>query len=162
VGEDPGVAAFGAFLRAHAAVVRRLEDELEAERAMPLAWYEVLLHLERAPDRHMRMQELGDAVVLSRSRVSRIVDDMERAGFVAREACPTDRRVVHAALTPKGRGALRRAAPVHLRGIEAHFTALLSADELATLQQACERLSASGTMRPAGAQSVGDRTKLAR
>src|SRR4029077_125634 len=70
--EDPGVEAFGAFLRAHAVVLRRLEDDLEGEAGVPLGWYDVLLTLERAPGRRLRMQELGDAVVLSRSRVSRI------------------------------------------------------------------------------------------
>ena len=89
--EDPGVEAFGAFLRAHAVVLRRLEDDLEGEGGVPLGWYDVLLTLERAPGRRMRMQELGDAVVLSRSRVSRIVDELERQGFVSREPCDADR-----------------------------------------------------------------------
>ena len=64
--EDAGVEAFGAFLRAHAVVLRRLEDDLEGGGGVPLGWYDVLLTLERAPGRRLRMQELGDSVVLSR------------------------------------------------------------------------------------------------
>ena len=142
--EDPGVEAFGAFLRAHAVVLRRLEDEIEGEGGVPLGWYDVLLTLERAPGRRMRMQDVGDAVVLSRSRVSRIVDDLEREGFVTREPCDADRRVVYASITRPGRVALRRAIPAHLRAIETHFSSHLTDDELVTIRRALDRVTAGG------------------
>ena len=143
--EDPGVEAFGAFLRAHAVVLRRLEDDLEGEAGVPLGWYDVLLTLERAPGRRLRMQELGDAVVLSRSRVSRIVDELERQGFVSREPCETDRRVVYASITRPGRVALRHAIPSHLRAIDAYFSSLLTEDELVTIRRALTRVAEQTT-----------------
>ena len=86
------MAAFDAFVHAYAAVLRQIEEDVEAEGSMSLGWYDVLLTLERAPGRRLRMQDLGNEVVLSRSRVSRIVDELERQGFVKREPCPSDRR----------------------------------------------------------------------
>ena len=139
--ETPGVAAFDAFVHAYAAVLRQIEEDVEAEGSMSLGWYDVLLTLERAPGRRLRMQDLGNEVVLSRSRVSRIVDELERQGFVKREPCPSDRRVIHAEITREGRRALRRARPVHLRGIEEHFASALSPDELDTLRGALERVT---------------------
>ena len=130
-------------MRAHAAVIRRLDDELEAEGGMSLGWYDVLLTLGRAPGRRMRMQELSDAVVLSRSRVSRIVDELEREGYVAREPCGSDRRVIYASITREGRRALRRARTVNVRGIEDHFASVLSGDELETMRCALERVTAA-------------------
>jgi DNA-binding MarR family transcriptional regulator len=143
--EDPGVEAFGAFLRAHAVVLRKLEDELEGGGGVPLGWYDVLLTLERAAGRRLRMQELGDAVVLSRSRVSRIVDELERQGFVTRESCETDRRVVYASITRPGRVALRHAIPSHLRAIDTYFSSVLTDDELMTIRRALERVAAQTT-----------------
>ena len=72
------------FLRVHAAVVPRLERDLAAV-GMPLSWYDVLLELNAAPDRRLRMTELGARAVLSRERISRVVDELERAGLVCRE-----------------------------------------------------------------------------
>jgi DNA-binding MarR family transcriptional regulator len=141
VEEGPAIAAFGALLRAHAALIRRLDEELIAEGGMSLGWYDVLLTLSRAPGRRLRMQELSDSVVLSRSRVSRIVDELERVGYVAREPCPTDRRVIHASITRQGRVALRRARVVNMRGIEEHFAKVLDDDELETLRGALERVT---------------------
>lgn len=138
---DEGVTTWAAFLRAHAAVVRRLEAHLAETKGLPLSWYDVLLELEHAPDRRFRMQELGHRAVLSRSRVSRIVDELAEAGLVCREPDPRDRRGAYAVLTPAGRARMRRAAPAYVRGIEAHFTRHLSDEELALLRTACLRLT---------------------
>lgn len=137
---DDGVATWAALLRAHAAVVRRLEDHLAQTKGLPLSWYDVLLELEHAPGRRLRMQELGNRAVLSRSRVSRIVDELEAAGLAERAPDPDDRRGAFAVLTPAGRSRLRRAAPAYLRGIDEHFTSRLSDRELSTIRAACERL----------------------
>lgn len=129
VTDDPGVAAWAALLRTHAAVVRVLEREMEQAQNMPLAWYDVLLELNAAPDRRLRMQELGERAVLSRSRVSRIVDELARAGLATREQDPHDKRGSWAVISQEGRARLRAAAPGYLDGIARHFADHLTADE---------------------------------
>jgi DNA-binding MarR family transcriptional regulator len=139
VDEPDGTAAWAALLRAHAAVVPKLERRV-AETGLPLSWYDVLLELNAAPHRRLRMSELGSRVVLSRERVSRVVDELARAGLVARERNPEDKRSVFAVLTPAGRDRLRAAAPDYLAGIERHFTSHLSADEARTITAALHRV----------------------
>lgn len=144
VGRDElGMAAWAMFLRTHAAVVARLERELVAAHRLPLAWYDVLLELNAAPGRRLRMQELGNRVVLSRSRVSRIVDELSRAGLTCREPDPDDRRGAYAVLTDAGRGAFRAAAPVYLRGIAEHFASHLDDEQLRTVHDALARVLAA-------------------
>jgi DNA-binding MarR family transcriptional regulator len=123
--DDPRLRAWIAFLQAHAAVTRRLEAELHAERGLSLADYDALVQLAIADDHRLRMSELADRVVLSRSGVSRLVDRLVAQGLVVRRACPTDARGSWAVLTPDGLECLRDAAPVHLRGVDAHFLAPL-------------------------------------
>jgi DNA-binding MarR family transcriptional regulator len=129
------------MLLAHAAAVRAIEAELAEKGLIPLAWYDVLLELNAAEGRRLRMSELSDRVVLSRTRVSRIVDDLERAGLVERVANPEDGRSSFAQLTGQGRSELRRAAPAYLSGIEEHYLALLSADEKQTVATALRRIA---------------------
>lgn len=119
--DDPRLRAWIAFLQAHAVVTRRLEAELQAERGLSLADYDALVQLAIADERRLRMSELADRVVLSRSGVSRLVDRLVADGLVARRACPTDARGAWAELTPAGLDRLREAAPVHLRGVDDHF-----------------------------------------
>ena len=133
------VAPWAALLRVHAAVVPKLEQALAAQQ-MPLAWYDVLLELNAAPDRRLRMSELGARVVLSRERVSRVVDELERAGLVRRERNPDDRRSLFAVLTPEGRARLRAAAPVYLEGIERHYTGHLEDEEIRVISVALQRV----------------------
>lgn len=139
VPDDCRLAAWRAFIHANAAVAEVLERELDAEQRLPLAWYDVLLKLNEAGGR-MRMQDLADAVLRSKSGLTRLVDRMVGAGLVAREPCPSDRRGLLAVLTPRGKTRLRNAAPVHLRGIQRHFGALVSDDEAAVIRDVCERL----------------------
>ncbi len=136
--DDPRLRAWVAFLQAHAVVTRRLEAELHAERDLSLAEYDALVQLAVAADRRLRMSELADRVVLSRSGVSRLVDRLEGDGLVARRACPTDARGAWAELTPAGLERLRLAAPVHLRGVEAHFLAPIAAEDRDGLVRALE------------------------
>jgi DNA-binding MarR family transcriptional regulator len=140
VDEPAGLGAWRAFLLTHAAVVRRLERLLEHEQRLPLAWYDVLLELNAAPERRLRMQDLSARVVLSRSRVSRVVDEMVRAGLVRREPDPSDGRAAFAVATDAGRAALRKAAPVYLRGIEEQFLAHLTPAEIDTIERAFGRV----------------------
>jgi DNA-binding MarR family transcriptional regulator len=140
--EDEGILAWSAFLRAHAGVVRRIEAEVEAKARLPLGWYDVLLELNAAPERRMRMQELGEAAVLSRSRVSRIVDELVAAGLAERQPNPDDRRSSFAVITTDGRRSLRRAAPVYLAAVREHFVAGLTPAQLAAVRSAMEALLA--------------------
>lgn len=141
--DDAKVLAWAAVLRAHAAVVGRLERELQATRGLSLSWYDVLLSLYRAPPAGLRMQDLSEAVVLSRTRVSRVVDDMVAAGLVERRPNPSDGRSALVVLTARGRTVFRRAAPVYLGGIAEHFTGLLTDDELACVRTALEKVVAA-------------------
>lgn len=129
------LAAWSTFLRAHARVVRELERELQADQDLALTDYDVLVQLAAAPDRRLRMSELADRLLLSRSGVTRLVDRLVANGLVERVSCEDDRRGQWAALTDAGRGRLRRAAPTHLRGVATHFLDRLSADDLASLER---------------------------
>jgi DNA-binding MarR family transcriptional regulator len=129
-GADEQVRAWAAVLRVHAAVVPRLERELAAV-GMPLSWYDVLLELNAAPDGRLRMSELGARAVLSRERVSRVVDELERADLVRRERNPDDGRSLLAVITDEGRARFRAAAPTYLAGIERHFGAHVGDDAAA-------------------------------
>jgi DNA-binding MarR family transcriptional regulator len=139
VSEVDRVWPWAALLRVHAAVVPRLERALAREH-MPLAWYDVLLELNSAPDRRLRMTDLSARVVLSRERVSRVVDELEAAGLVRRERNVEDKRSFLAAITPEGRARLRAAAPVYLAGIEEHYAGHLTDDEIRVIGQAFARV----------------------
>jgi DNA-binding MarR family transcriptional regulator len=139
--------AWGALLRVHAALVPELDRRLQAKHQLPLAWYDVLLELNHGPGRRLRMSELGARVTLSRTRVSRLVDEMSAAGLVAREANPDDRRSAYAVLTEKGLGTFRQAAPTYLAGIEQQFGAALSPAEQACIKTGLDRVIQYATAR---------------
>jgi len=124
----------------HADLVPLLDRELQRSVGLPLAWYDVLLELHGAPDRRLRMGDLGTKVVLSRTRVSRLVDELVRAGLVTRTSNPDDRRSAYAELTPLGVERLRSAAPVYLAGIEALFSRHLTRSELEVLATSLWRI----------------------
>jgi DNA-binding MarR family transcriptional regulator len=134
------LSAWAGFLRAHSALVRELDRELETTHGLPLTQYEVLLHLDRAPEKRLRMSELARSVLLSQSGVTRLVDRLERHGLVAREPCPEDRRVLYARITREGRRRLARARPTHLAGVRALFLQHFEEEELRALAAAWERL----------------------
>ncbi|HEU0130192.1 MAG TPA: MarR family transcriptional regulator [Mycobacteriales bacterium] len=133
--------AWRAFLRAHARVTRVLDAELAAECDLPLGSYEVLLHLNEAPGGRLRMTDLADRVLLSRSGLTRLVDRLERDGLLRRESCPSDLRGTNAVLTDAGLDRLRAAAPVHLRGVREHMLDALTEDELRVLAEALGRVA---------------------
>jgi DNA-binding MarR family transcriptional regulator len=138
---DP-TAAWAALLRVHAALTPVLDQELQAAHGLPLTWYDVLLELNAAPDRSLTMTRLGQVAVVSRSRVSRVVDELVRAGLVERVPNPEDGRSAYARITAAGRARLRTAAPTYLAGIERHFTSHLTPSEQATVATALERVLA--------------------
>jgi DNA-binding MarR family transcriptional regulator len=133
--------AWRSFLRAHAKVTRVLDAELTAECGLPLGSYEVLLHLNDAPEKSLRMTELADRVLLSRSGLTRLVDRMEREGLIRRASCPSDLRGTLAVLTDEGYERLRAAAPTHLRGVREHMVDQLTPDEVQVLATALGRVA---------------------
>lgn len=131
---------FGRFLRAHQQVGELLNKSLVEEKGLSLPWYDVLLQLSASGEDRLRLQELADRVLYSRSGLTRLIDRMESAGLVRREPCPDDKRGTFAVLTPAGKRTLRRAAPTHLRGIEEHFFSKLSDDEIEVIGEAMRKL----------------------
>ncbi len=125
--------AWEILLRVHAALTPALSSEVETQAGLPLSWYDVLLELSRAEGNQLRMQDLGERVVLSRSRVSRIVDETEAAGLVERNPDSGDGRVTLARMTSRGSAAFRRAAPVYLDAISTYFGDHMTVAELTAM-----------------------------
>jgi len=130
---DWRLAVWRSFLRAHSETVRRLERDLVNHVGLPLSWYDVLLQLAEAPDRRLRMAELADRVLLSRSGLTRLVDRLQQEGLVVRVPYPGDARGLWTVLTDAGLERLRAAAPTHLAGVAQHWLAHFDDDELRTL-----------------------------
>ena len=133
--------AWRGFLRAYAVLVRELDAELEATHGLPLTSYEVLARLQDAPSRRMRMRDLADAVLLSRSGLTRLVDRLARDGLLERCSCPHDARGAFAVLTEKGETTLEAARSTHIAGVRRRFLERLDAGELEQLGEVCERLA---------------------
>ena len=106
-----------------------MEADLRAAGQVPLSWYDVLLELSAVPDLRLRMSELGQRTVLSRTRVSRVVDELAAAGLAERQPDLADGRSSYAALTPQGKAALRRAWPIYRHAIRRHLGARLTAQQ---------------------------------
>jgi DNA-binding MarR family transcriptional regulator len=128
------------FLRAHSAIVGKLNAELVAEHGLTVNDFEVLLHLSWAPEQAMRRVDLASSVLLTPSGITRLLDGLERSGLVAREACATDRRVVYAKLTPAGSEKLSAARETHLAGVHRLFVRRFDTAELASLAELLEHL----------------------
>jgi DNA-binding MarR family transcriptional regulator len=132
--------AFVSFVRAHASVVRGLDRELVNDHGLTINDYEVLLRLARAPDCMMRRVDLAQQVLLTPSGITRLLDGLQRSGFVEKAACDSDARVVYAKLTDAGREKLRTATDDHVASIRALFGERFSDDELRTLRGFLDRL----------------------
>src|SRR3954454_13621311 len=134
---------WGALLKVHAALVPLLDRELQEAHGLPLTWYDVLLELNAAPERRLTMGQLGSVAAVSRTRVSRVVDELVRAGLVARDPNPDDGRSAFAALTPAGRAALRKAAPTYLAAVRREFADHLTVREADVLAKALRKVLAT-------------------
>jgi len=132
--------AWRGMLRVHASLTKALDAELVRAHGLPLSSYEVLLFLADAPGGRLRMAELADGVLLSRSGLTRLVDRMEREGLLRRERCADDARGYNAAITAKGRKLFQQARRTHLDGVRERFLRHLSADELGRLAELWERI----------------------
>jgi DNA-binding MarR family transcriptional regulator len=137
--DDAELATWRAFLNAHAVLVQRIETDLNARGLPPLSWYDVLWPLHRADHRRLRMNELAQQVVLSRTGLVRLVDRIEAAGLLRREPVPEDGRGAYAVITQEGTATLRRMWPVYQRHIQHDFLDPLGS-EAARLRTALERI----------------------
>ena len=132
--------AWREFLHVHAVLTRELDEELRRSHGLPLSSYDVLVNLESAPDRQMRMSELADAVLLSRSGLTRLVERLEREGLLVRADCPSDARGSLAVLTDAGVARLAEARKTHLRGVRERFHDHFSDDDLERLAEYWRRV----------------------
>src|SRR5215211_8741853 len=124
------LAAWRGFLSAHARLTKGLDAELREAHGLPLGSYEVLLFLAQAPGGSMRMAELADGVLLSRSGTTRLVDRLERDGLLVRDTCDSDGRGCFAVLTDRGEEVLQQARATHLEGVRERFLRHFEPSEL--------------------------------
>lgn len=134
-----GLAWLG-LLQAHAELTRSLDAELQAEHGVSLSAYEMLSRLALCPEGYMRMSDLAHATGLSLSRVSRLVDQLEERGLVARRSCDSDSRIVYAAIDHGGRDLVRRAQETFFSVVDERFFGRLSCAEVEQLGSLLERL----------------------
>ncbi|MFG1695813.1 MarR family winged helix-turn-helix transcriptional regulator [Nonomuraea sp. NPDC049309] len=133
------MAAWRAFLSTFHLLERRIEEQLKSTAGLTHPQYEILVRLSEAPGRRMRMTELARGVVASKSALTYQVTQLEKAGLVARETCPSDDRGVLAVLTDEGMRCLERVAPGHLEVVRAYLIDRLSREELQAMTDAMRR-----------------------
>ena len=133
------------LLRGHAALTRKLNADLIAEHGMTINDYDVLVHLDRAPDRRMRRVDLAQSILLTASGITRLLDGLERSGWVCKSQCESDARVTYAVLTDEGAAQLEAARCTHMRGIRELFADHYTCDEVAQLGELLGRLDTRGT-----------------
>jgi len=136
--DEVELAAWRGLLRVHSDLTRELDRELREAERLTLTEYDVLVQLADAPGGRLRMSELADAVLLSRSGLTRLVDDLVRRGLVLRERCPDDARGLEASLTAEGAALREKARATHLAGVRRRFVDRLSDRQLRELARAFE------------------------
>ncbi|MGW1173867.1 MarR family winged helix-turn-helix transcriptional regulator [Kitasatospora sp. NPDC002543] len=140
---DPDeAAAWRGFVVASNLLNRRLERQLKEDSGLSHQQYEILVHLSAAPGHSLRMTELADKLVTSKSGLTYQVTQLERTGLVARRSCPSDIRGVFAELTDQGREALRQAAPGHVALVRELLIDVLTREQLAVLAEGLGAVSA--------------------
>jgi DNA-binding MarR family transcriptional regulator len=139
------LAVWRGFLRVHAALAKQLDAELEAAHGLPLSSYDVLINLQRAPGRRLRMADLADRALLSRSGMTRLVDRLERQGLLVRDTCVSDARGCFAVLTDEGDALLAKARPTHLAGVRERFLAHFSEEDFARFAEVWEAMVPGST-----------------
>lgn len=139
------LSAWRFFIKAHAKIIGKIEEDLAEQKRVPLTTYDVLIALFEAPDRKLRFGELNKKVVLSKSGLTRLVDRLEQEGLIRREKSEEDRRGAYAALTEVGETELRKAWPIYASGIKQYFAAPLSEGDLHSLLNALETLNKAMT-----------------
>ncbi|CAN5443663.1 MarR family transcriptional regulator [soil metagenome] len=127
------MALWQGYLQTYSTIIGLLEAELQQELNLPLLWYDTLNHLNNSPYGGLRLQELADAINLSQSGLTRLIDRMTEANLVERRPCPEDRRGLNAGITAVGRAKLEQATPVYLSVLDRHFLRYLSCEEVHAL-----------------------------
>jgi DNA-binding MarR family transcriptional regulator len=122
------------FLETALALIDILDSEMQTQQGITLGWYDVLVHLEDAPN-GLGMTEIANRILFSKSGLTRVIDRMQAANLVRRERPPEDRRVVRFLLTPTGLDTLNTARTIHRHGIQEHFISHLNPTNLDTLAQ---------------------------
>jgi DNA-binding MarR family transcriptional regulator len=130
------------FFESALALLDVLDSELEHAVGIPMRWYDALVHLEESPD-GIRMNELAERILYSKSGFTRVIDRMEEAGLVRRVRPADDRRSILVVLTDEGRETLERARRHHRHGIEQHFSRHLAETDIKALTRALEKISAN-------------------
>jgi DNA-binding MarR family transcriptional regulator len=136
-------AAWYQLLRAHGKITQRIESRLLRAGQIPPHWYDVLVTLEKAPEQRLRMSELAENVVTSRSNLTRLVDRLEAERLLRRVACPDDRRGSYAVLTEAGARARLAAWPTIARGMIELFASHVSDEEARVLTEVLGRVADS-------------------
>ena len=134
--------AWRGLLQVHADITSALDEEMRVEHGLPVSSYEVLMFLAGAPDHRLRMSEIADRVLLSRSGLTRLVDRLVELGYVTRCAVETDGRGAYAELTDAGRQKLVAARRTHRAGVRRYFLDRLSATDQIALGDIWSRLRA--------------------
>ena len=138
---DTHLAAWRAVLNAHTSIVAHAEDALATAELPPLAWYDVLWEIRRAPARRIRMAELAASLTISRGGLTKLADRLENAGLIRREPADDDGRGLYAVLTAEGNTLLRRMWPVYSRALRETFVSTITKDEAAVIAAALGRVN---------------------
>ncbi len=128
------------YLAAAQAIEEAIQGQLQREANIPHIYYEILVRLSEAPEQMLRMSELADRSLSSRSRLSHAVSRLEERGWVARQACADDGRGMLAALTAEGMAAITEAAPGHVRAVREQIFDRLRPDQVKQLQEIGEAI----------------------
>ena len=147
------LAAWRLFFECAYVLIDILDAELQERAGISLRWYDVLVHLEEAPDGRLRMNDLARQILSSKSGLTRVVDRMEHAGLVRRERPVSDRRVVEVVATPKGLDVLHAARPLHRDGLQRHFARHLDDQDVKALARALRKVRVD--VRPLRAAQIG-------
>jgi DNA-binding MarR family transcriptional regulator len=146
--------AWRSWIAASLLLPDRLSRDLQERAGISLPDYEILVHLSESPGRRLRMSDLAELTLSSRSRLSHQVDRLSADGFVAREPCSEDRRGYFAVLTPQGWDFLVATAPVHVASVRDHLVDVLTAQEFTELGRLCAKIS-TGLLPPGAADGEG-------
>lgn len=133
--------AWRKFLTAHVLLIEQIEQDLAQADLPSLSWYDVLFVLSEAPEHKLRLHELAQAVLLTRSNLTRLVDRLEVAGLIRREQCSSDRRGAFAVITDEGHKMLDRMWVVYGQGIEQYFACHLNTTEVKFLIKILNRIT---------------------
>ena len=131
-------------METHSTVVKFLERRMDEQHGLPLAWWDVLIQLADGPEGRLRMGELAESVLLTRSGITRLVDRMIGAGLVDREPCPGDRRGYYAVITQQGRDTIEKIGPDHSKDAWEVFLGHIDEEEAALMSQVFTRVLEAG------------------